>query len=697
MTFLLNAYRLTAPGGPPPASSYSKATIEGLRDQTTWNGRNSANPFKVPGVDPMETGMAWNAGAKKVTLSGLIGIIEDWDFSDVWVEASGGCDILAITQCRFRETVGTNGFNYLLNMLAGSRLRFLSYADFSGPGMYGGAGALINATYSGTSTVGSIDYAYRVRMVQPAGDHLKACGSADPGGSQWELCYLGPPVNLDAVPTPWNAGTTYGIGDHVRSGGGYGWGDVHKSKVAGNIGNAPPADAGDANWQWLDPHADGITTVAALNTITLNGCLYDHTNQVPGGSLDDRATGQNNAIRASRNSGTNPQFDGLCVLNCVGYQVPRDGLPIQVSDNGLGNWVDGNVHFIDSWFQPNGNGFVWHTSSNGRTTTWNNVLNSVSLAAITGPTGSSSTDPRALPVNTAAPTISGTVQANALLTWGVGTWTMGVPRPRFALSLQQSADGAAGWTTTATVYHGRSYTVPVGLVGKYIRLKVEAIHILGTVTAYSAVALVAAAPTGPMIEGVQETIAGASSTSFSWALPAGWQAGETCYAAITMRQGDAIITPPAGWTQVHSQSGYSVGAGRLVVYNRVMQAGDTNPSIVFDLARTRSGIVWRISSSTGAGASPAGAATFTASRNSVSITSAANSLILHIWGWQGATACTGLPAAGGVTQHGPYQPAGSSYAIAAVSEVVAAGATVARTATFSASIGICTCTIEVLD
>ena len=72
----------------------------------------------------------------------------------------------------------------------------------------------------------------------------------------------------------------------------------------------------------------------------------------------------------------------------------------------------------------------------------------------------------------------------------------------------------------------------------------------------------------------------ASDTSFTVALPSGWQAGDVCYIAAENRGTGASFTTPGGWTAVAATfSAVGVTNTAEVVYRRVLQAGDTAPAI----------------------------------------------------------------------------------------------------------------------
>lgn len=107
---------------------------------------------------------------------------------------------------------------------------------------------------------------------------------------------------------------------------------------------------------------------------------------------------------------------------------------------------------------------------------------------------------QAAPVNTAAPTISGTTTQGETLTATTGTWT-GTPSPAFAYQWQRGTTNISG-ATLAT------YTLQAGDVGSTVRCVVTATNVQGSASANSAnSAAVTALPVAPSLSGVP-TISG---------------------------------------------------------------------------------------------------------------------------------------------------------------------------------------------
>jgi hypothetical protein len=83
-----------------------------------------------------------------------------------------------------------------------------------------------------------------------------------------------------------------------------------------------------------------------------------------------------------------------------------------------------------------------------------------------------------LPVNTVAPSVSGTVGVNSTLTASPGTWT-GDPTPTFSYQWQRGTSNISGAT-------GSTYTAQLADIGSTLRCVVTATNIAGAVSANSA-------------------------------------------------------------------------------------------------------------------------------------------------------------------------------------------------------------------
>ncbi len=354
--------------------------IDGLRDGTTPNGRQSSATLKVIGVDTLPTGMA--IVGTVVNNNSYAGALEDWDFRgyNLAVKTAMG----AIRNCIFGETSVT-GIIYYLDFYTTGSATVVEYNTFTGPFTFGGAGTAINQRLTGTGqsvTAGSAKSIRYNRFTGMGSDCIKSAGDLDAAGQIIEWNYFGPPVNLPDFPVAYNALTVYAIGDLVITGAGY----VFRSLQNGNVGNTPPASKTDnAFWDNLDPHADAITTVLSINKTTIRRNLFDWTDDPIGPDGPYPGIGRNNAFRLSRNTGVDYRYDDVLVEENVSYHGAFESYPIQVSE-GVATNFDGPISFIGNWIGANDNGLYFHPTTDGWVDVWTNNRDAITDALIDAPT-----------------------------------------------------------------------------------------------------------------------------------------------------------------------------------------------------------------------------------------------------------------------------------------------------------------------
>jgi hypothetical protein len=162
------------------------------------------------------------------------------------------------------------------------------------------------------------------------------------------------------------------------------------------------------------------------------------------------------------------------------------------------------------------------------------------------------------PVNTVAPSLSGTAQDGVAMTVAKGTWT-GMATITYAYQWQVSTDGALTWSNIAGAI-STSYTPPAGSVGKQVRAVVTATNGDGSAQATSpASAVILANPpvntvapslSGTAQDGVAMTVAKGTWTGMATITYAyQWQVstdGALTWSNIAGATGTSY-TPPAGW------------------------------------------------------------------------------------------------------------------------------------------------------
>jgi hypothetical protein len=170
--------------------------------------------------------------------------------------------------------------------------------------------------------------------------------------------------------------------------------------------------------------------------------------------------------------------------------------------------------------------YQWQVSTDGGAT-WNNIAGATS-SSYTPPAGSAGKQVRAIvtatngdgssqanspasavilaspPVNTVAPSLSGTAQDGKALTVAKGTWT-GVATITYSYQWQVSTDGGATWNDIAGAT-ANSYTPPAGSAGKQVRAIVTGTNGDGATQAASAASAVILA--NPPVNTVAPTLTG---------------------------------------------------------------------------------------------------------------------------------------------------------------------------------------------
>lgn len=297
-------------------------------------GRRSTAPLKLPGIDALPSG-ATLAG-RIVELTGT-GTLKDWNFIDYEVQPKGGSDWL-MQDCRSEET-GANLIFALVRVKPGGRIR-IKYHSFEGSGKPSSFSAPIVEEQNGPGTI----YGKSTTTFSSFKKFPSDAGKLVAGTIRWS--YMEWTQNLGGIPTLYNAGTTYALNDlvYVNSGAGP---VVHRSKIAGNVGNTPPAKgANDTNWQSVDPHVDPITFLNAHETACVEYCYIDLSQLV----IANGGVGANQYVRWQNDDGVGSFTGGTRVRYNVldrAATTEQVSVPFHVTASFLGNvLIEGN------WIRP---------------------------------------------------------------------------------------------------------------------------------------------------------------------------------------------------------------------------------------------------------------------------------------------------------------------------------------------------------
>jgi hypothetical protein len=198
-----------------------------------------------------------------------------------------------------------------------------------------------------------------------------------------------------------------------------------------------------------------------------------------------------------------------------------------------------------------------------------------SASATSAPTATATAAP---PVNTAPPTISGTVQDGRTLTAGDGTWT-GTPTISYARQWRRCDSSGANCADISGAT-GSSYALTAADVGKTIRVAVRGTNAGGSASATSSASAVvaAAAPSasspGPSILGVTQEGQTLSATTGSWTgtapLSYGYQ-WRRCNAS-----GSSCVDVSGATGSIHVLAPGDVGSTMRVVVTATNQGGSSS-------------------------------------------------------------------------------------------------------------------------
>lgn len=311
-----------------------KAEITLLRDDPTQTGRQSTNPLKTPGVDPMPKGMSLGANKKGIPLlkigPAFSGDLEDWDFRNRVVTVANKARVSRISNCLFGETAPMGLLTYL-DVFTKGVVDLVEWCDFIGPRAFGGADkalGLERVKGSGRSIeVPEIKTVRRCYFDGLSADAIKAMGSNSVGGQLIEYCYFGP---------------------------------------APHIAGAPPG---------ADPHSDCITIVAAKNGITIRQCYMEIRPDRANGLVENIAINKIvNAVRVVRNTGTDFIMDYVDISECI-FDKARasESFVMNISGGGLPNMGPTLIRDVWMGYRNNKPGGPYIASRPTNLVEWSNV------------------------------------------------------------------------------------------------------------------------------------------------------------------------------------------------------------------------------------------------------------------------------------------------------------------------------------
>jgi hypothetical protein len=149
-----------------------------------------------------------------------------------------------------------------------------------------------------------------------------------------------------------------------------------------------------------------------------------------------------------------------------------------------------------------------------------------------------------VPLNTVAPTVTGTAAVGQKLTVAVGTWNPAASK--YAYQWKRSSDGGNSWTNISSATYSY-YTLTSADLGDLVRIQVTATNSYGTANAYSASTVTVAS--GAPVSTVQPTITGTAAAGQKLTTAVGtWNPAARSYAYQWQHSADGGNT----WTNITS-------------------------------------------------------------------------------------------------------------------------------------------------
>jgi hypothetical protein len=279
-------------------------------------------------------------------------------------------------------------------------------------------------------------------------------------------------------------------------------------------------------YQW-QRSADGSTWTDIAGA---TGASYQLVKADEGDVVRVAVTGSNPDGTATADSAPSATVVGTPPVNTILPVLSGTVQRGQTLQSSAGTWLGIGTAYAYQWQQSGDGGTTWTDIGGATTTTYAvgpideghelrmkmTATNIDGVASVN--TAATVAVPVAAPVNTVAPTVSGTARRGSLLTATPGTWS-GIGNT-LAYQWQRSTDSGSTWTSLAGAI-SNTYTLGVGDEGAQLRILVTAANPDATVTAPSAATAVvgASAPvnTGaPTTRGVAQRGNTVSSTAGVW-------------------------------------------------------------------------------------------------------------------------------------------------------------------------------------
>ncbi len=279
-------------------------------------------------------------------------------------------------------------------------------------------------------------------------------------------------------------------------------------------------------YQW-QRSADGSTWT---NITGATGTSYQLVPADEGDAVRLTVTATNADGAASASSAASATVLASAPSNTVAPVIQGTAQRGQTLQSSAGTWLGIGNSYAYQWQRSTDNGSTWANITGANTAQYplgttdeNSQLRVVMTASnvdgtATATSAATATVPTSPPVNTVAPTISGTAQRGFILSATPGTWNG--QGNTLAYQWQRSIDNGTTWTSIAGAT-ANTYSLGIGDEGAIVRVQVTASNPDATVNAYStaSVVVLSSPPLNnslPTIRGVAQRGNSLSSTTGAW-------------------------------------------------------------------------------------------------------------------------------------------------------------------------------------
>lgn len=304
--------------------------------------------LKTAGVDALPAGCT--ISGQTININGANVLLEQWDLSNYWVSQNGGT--LTLRQSLLREIPSSGWSNLIYIAPVASIVTTIEWCTIQGAGIDSSLGSVFKQDVAGTGLSAIVPATLTWRRNRMTG--IKSDGMKTSSGGLIEESYFDTAVALKNNPAAFDAAVTYDNGYGCTSGG-----LIYRSKVDGNIGNAPP---NTTYWSVQPQHSDQVNPyIVSGSRLVIQRCYFNRSNAdrkfSPAGYT---GVGINNSVRLDPNNGTDFEHLQVSVLNNVfGGGGDQASYPISMGQPGSSLNYEPNIADANRITANSGGGYVY--------------------------------------------------------------------------------------------------------------------------------------------------------------------------------------------------------------------------------------------------------------------------------------------------------------------------------------------------